>query len=62
MAVQKYKPRSTTHMQDDMLNRTLSHTERVVREGREAVARARRLVEDSQHAIERAEQLRRKRT
>jgi ribosomal protein S16 len=59
MAVEKYKPKTTPHLFEEREMLNAEKAERVIRQGRQAVARARQLLEESRHAVQRAQRLRR---
>jgi hypothetical protein len=59
MPVDKYKPRAIPHLLEERQARNFDESGKALQAGRDAVARSRRLVEDSHKVIERARALRR---
>lgn len=61
MRIEKYKPTHTPHLTQKRQDALAERVDQAVSAGREAIARARLLLEDSQKAIARSRSLARKR-
>lgn len=60
MSVEKYKPKSTSHVLQQQLEKSFHDLEKTAEASKDAMARSRRLLHQSHEAIQTSKQLRRR--